>query len=63
MADRATPVPVRRRHSQICWIRVSYRRVDLKDIDLDPVYRLRYDAYRREEFIPVNSQKVSGDDL
>lgn len=39
---------------------VSYRRVDLKD-QLDPVYRLRYDAYRREDFIPINSQRVAGD--
>lgn len=35
--------------------RVSYRRVRLED-QMDPVYRLRYEAYRREEFIPVNSQ-------
>ncbi len=39
---------------------VSYRRVDLSE-QLDPVYRLRYDAYRREEFIELNSQKTSGD--
>lgn len=39
---------------------VRYRRVRLDDLD-DPVYRLRYDAYRREEFIPINSQKVAGD--
>jgi hypothetical protein len=39
---------------------VSYRRVDLEE-QLDPVYRLRYDAYRREEFIALNSQKVAGD--
>lgn len=41
--------------------RVSYRRVPLEDLD-DPVYRLRYEAYRREEFIPFNSQRVAGDD-
>ncbi|MDB5506949.1 MAG: hypothetical protein JWR75_1587 [Devosia sp.] len=40
--------------------RVHYRRVDLHDA-LDPVYRLRYEAYRREEFIPINSQQVAGD--
>jgi hypothetical protein len=40
--------------------RVSYRRVDLEDLE-DPVYRLRYEAYRREEFIPINSQRVAGD--
>ena len=39
---------------------VSCRRVNLEDTE-DPVYRLRYEAYRREEFIPINSQKVSGD--
>lgn len=41
---------------------VSYRRVRLSDLD-DPVYRLRYDAYRREDFIPINSQKVAGDEF
>jgi hypothetical protein len=40
--------------------RVSYRRVALEDIN-DPVYRLRYEAYRREDFIPFNSQRVAGD--
>lgn len=41
--------------------RVSYRRVPLEDLN-DPVYRLRYEAYRREDFIPFNSQRVAGDD-
>lgn len=41
--------------------RVTYRRVPLQDLN-DPVYRLRYEAYRREEFIPFNSQRVAGDD-
>lgn len=41
--------------------RVSYRRVALEDLS-DPVYRLRYEAYRREDFIPFNSQRVAGDD-
>ncbi len=40
--------------------RVHYRRVSLSD-QFDPVYRLRYEAYRREDFIPVNSQQVAGD--
>ena len=40
--------------------RVEYRRVDLA-CEADPVYRLRYDAYRREEFIPTNSQQIAGD--
>lgn len=39
---------------------VSYRRVRLEE-QFDPIYRLRYEAYRREEFIPFNSQKISGD--
>lgn len=39
---------------------VSYRRVNLEE-QFDPVYRLRYEAYRREDFIPLNSQKVAGD--
>ena len=37
--------------------RVEYRRVSA-DEQMDPVYRLRYEAYRREEFIPVNSQET-----
>lgn len=40
--------------------RVHYRRVST-DQQLDPVYRLRYEAYRREDFIPVNSQQVTRD--
>jgi hypothetical protein len=28
-----------------------------------PVYRLRYEAYRREEFIPINSQQVVRDEF
>jgi len=40
--------------------RVQYRRVSVAD-QFDPVYRLRYDAYRREEFIPVNSQQITRD--
>ena len=41
---------------------VRYRRVDPDD-QFDPVYRLRYEAYRREEFIPVNSQQVTRDEF
>ncbi len=41
--------------------RVTYRPVKLEDLE-DPVYRLRYEAYRREEFIPINSQQIAGDD-
>ena len=40
--------------------RVEYRRVRLED-QFDPVYRLRYEAYRREDFVPINSQRVTGD--
>ncbi|HEY8576474.1 MAG TPA: hypothetical protein VIL88_09080 [Devosia sp.] len=40
--------------------RVEYRRVSV-DQQFDPVYRLRYEAYRREDFIPVNSQQVTRD--
>lgn len=40
--------------------RVRYRRVSPQD-QLDPVYRLRYEAYRREEFIPINSQEITKD--
>lgn len=41
---------------------VRYRRVSLSD-QFDPVYRLRYEAYRREDFIPVNSQQVTHDEF
>jgi hypothetical protein len=40
--------------------RVHYRRVSA-DEQLDPVYRLRYEAYRREDFIPINSQGITRD--
>src|SRR5690606_23717663 len=40
--------------------RVQYRRVSI-DEQLDPVYRLRYEAYRREEFIPINSEQITRD--
>ena len=33
--------------------RVEYRRVSPEE-QSDPVYKLRYDAYRREEFVPFN---------
>jgi hypothetical protein len=42
--------------------RVEYRRVTT-DEQMDPVYRLRYEAYRREEFIPINSQQVVRDEF
>ncbi len=40
--------------------RLSYRRVRVED-QFDPVYQLRYEAYRREDFIPINSQRVARD--
>ena len=42
--------------------RVEYRRVTAED-QFDPVYRLRYEAYRREDFIPINSQQVVRDEF
>lgn len=41
--------------------RVEYRRVG--DDAMDPVYRLRYEAYRREEFIPVNAERLVRDEF
>jgi N-acyl-L-homoserine lactone synthetase len=40
--------------------RVEVRRVSPDD-QFDPVYRLRYEAYRRENFIPINSQRITRD--
>lgn len=40
--------------------RLHYRRVSPQE-QFDPVYRLRYEAYRREEFIPINSQQMTRD--
>jgi hypothetical protein len=42
--------------------RIEYRRVNPGD-QFDPVYRLRYEAYRREEFIPINAQEVVHDEF
>lgn len=42
--------------------RVGYSRVDKDDIE-NPVYRLRYEAYRREESVPFNDAGVVVDDL
>ena len=41
--------------------RVEYRRVDPDDL-FDPVYRLRYEAYRREDFIPLNADRLCRDE-
>lgn len=42
--------------------RVEYRVVDPRELD-DPVYKLRYEAYRREEFYPFNSLGVLHDEF
>lgn len=42
--------------------RVEYSRVRMDVID-NPVYRLRYEAYRREEFVPFNDAGIVVDDL
>lgn len=42
--------------------RLAYRRVS-PDVTVDPVYRLRYEAYRRESFIPVNVEEMCLDNL
>ncbi len=41
--------------------RVEYRRISADD-QFDPVYRLRYEAYRREDFIPTNSDGMVRDE-
>lgn len=40
--------------------RVEYRRVTADD-QFDPIYRLRYEAYRREDFIPITDQQMVRD--
>jgi hypothetical protein len=42
--------------------RVTYAPVSADDIG-NPIYRLRYDAYRREESVPLNDAGVVIDDL
>ncbi|AEQ53227.1 N-acyl amino acid synthase FeeM domain-containing protein [Pelagibacterium halotolerans] len=42
--------------------RVEYRRVRL-DEQFDPVYRLRYQAYRREDGIAINTDGIARDHL
>lgn len=42
--------------------RVEYRRVRLQD-QFDPVYRLRYEAYRREDGVAENSDGIVHDSL
>lgn len=42
--------------------RVEYRRVSTSE-QFDPVYRLRYEAYRREEFVPFDAGGVVRDEF
>jgi hypothetical protein len=42
--------------------RVEYRRVNPSELS-DPVFRLRYEAYRREAFIPFNSLGLLRDEF
>lgn len=42
--------------------RIEYRRID-PSVATDPVYKLRYEAYRREEFIPFNALGVCRDEF
>ena len=42
--------------------RVEYRRVSPEQ-QSDPVYKLRYEAYRREEFVPFNSSGTVRDEF
>jgi hypothetical protein len=41
---------------------VSYARVQPEDVT-DPVYKLRYEAYRREDFLPFNPEEIYTDPL
>lgn len=42
--------------------RVEYRRCDSGE-DLEAIYRLRYDAYRANEFVPVSSSRMTSDEF
>lgn len=42
--------------------RVEYSRIRM-DVTDNPIYRLRYEAYRREEFVPFNDSGTVVDDL
>ena len=42
--------------------RVEYSRVRM-DVTDNPIYRLRYEAYRREESVPFNDAGIVVDDL
>ncbi len=42
--------------------RVEYRRVNPDELN-DPIYKLRYDAYRRESFYPFNSLGLLRDEF
>jgi hypothetical protein len=60
----ATPPPVSRFAGGLIDLldRVEYSRVRM-DVTDNPVYRLRYDAYRREQSVPFNDLGTVTDDL
>ena len=60
----ATTAPVSRFAGTLMDIldRVEYSRVRM-DVTDNPIYRLRYEAYRREESVPFNDAGVVVDDL
>jgi hypothetical protein len=60
----AAEVPVTRFAGTLMDIldRVEYSRVSTGEID-HPIYRLRYEAYRREESVPFNDAGIVVDDL
>ena len=63
-AAAATPAPVSRFADNLMDVldRVEYARVRM-DVTDNPIYRLRYEAYRREESVPFNDAGIVVDDL
>lgn len=63
-AAAAVPAPATRFAGTLMDIldRVEYSRVDRTALD-HPVYKLRYEAYRREESVPFNDLGIVMDDL
>lgn len=63
-AAAATPAPVSRFADNLMDVldRVEYARVRM-DVADNPIYRLRYEAYRREESVPFNDAGIVVDDL
>jgi hypothetical protein len=60
----ATTAPVSRFADNLMDVldRVEYARVRMDVVD-NPIYRLRYEAYRREESVPFNDAGIVVDDL